>query len=317
MGRGTTPLEAALRGRIPYGNDANPLSTALVKPRIDAPTLSSVFSRLGEIPWGDFTEFEREDLLIFYHPKTLAKIEGLRTYFFERLKNGEFDRTDGWVRMVALNRLTGHSTGFFSVFTMPPNQAVSVKSQAKINLRRQLTPPFRDVPSLIARKSKSLLSYGSPDAPCSLFLSRQSDETTDIPDCAVSLTVTSPPFLDVVNYKTDNWMRCWFLGIDPEAVKIAQHRNLQEWQRFISSSLAELARITCIGGHIAFEVGEVRKGRIQLEKKVIAAAEGLPFQVLGVLVNQQAFTKTSNCWGVSNNKSGTNSNRIVLLKRIS
>ena len=34
-----------------------------------------------------------------------------------------------------------------------------------------------------------------------------------------------------------------------------------------------------------------------------------------VLINDQKFTKTANCWGVSNNAKGTNSNRIVLLRR--
>ena len=33
MGRGTTPLEAALRGRVPIGNDINPLSSLLLRPR--------------------------------------------------------------------------------------------------------------------------------------------------------------------------------------------------------------------------------------------------------------------------------------------
>ncbi len=35
--------------------------------------------------------------------------------------------------MVAINRLTGHSPGFFSVYTLPPNQATSVQAQRKIN----------------------------------------------------------------------------------------------------------------------------------------------------------------------------------------
>jgi len=38
--------------------------------------------------------------------------------------------------MIALNRLTGHSPGFFSVYTLPPNQAVSVKAQKRINQAR-------------------------------------------------------------------------------------------------------------------------------------------------------------------------------------
>jgi hypothetical protein len=34
-----------------------------------------------------------------------------------------------------------------------------------------------------------------------------------------------------------------------------------------------------------------------------------------VMVNQQEFTKTANCWGVLNNNRGTNTNRIVVLRR--
>jgi hypothetical protein len=34
-----------------------------------------------------------------------------------------------------------------------------------------------------------------------------------------------------------------------------------------------------------------------------------------VLVNDQRFTKTANCWGVSNGSKGTNTNRVVLFLR--
>ena len=43
--------------------------------------------------------------------------------------------------------------------------------------------------------------------------------------------------------------------------------------------------------------------------------KGLPFERLVVMVNQQEFTKTANCWGVQNNAKGTNTNRIVILRR--
>jgi len=34
-----------------------------------------------------------------------------------------------------------------------------------------------------------------------------------------------------------------------------------------------------------------------------------------VLINEQEFTKTANCWGVDNNAKGTNSNRIVVMRK--
>ena len=33
------------------------------------------------------------------------------------------------------------------------------------------------------------------------------------------------------------------------------------------------------------------------------------------MVNDQNFTKTANCWGVANNRKGTNTNRIVLMRK--
>jgi len=56
-----------------------------------------------------------------------------------------------------LNRLTGHSPGFFSVYTLPPNQAVSVKSQKKINAQRQPIPAAPLRADLILKKTRNLL----------------------------------------------------------------------------------------------------------------------------------------------------------------
>jgi hypothetical protein len=56
MGRGTTLLEAALLDRIPYGNDTNPLSRALVEPRLRPPTLEQIEARLEAIPWDSFND---------------------------------------------------------------------------------------------------------------------------------------------------------------------------------------------------------------------------------------------------------------------
>lgn len=310
MGRGTTPLEAALKGRVPFGNDLSPLSRALAEPRIHAPALAEVQRRLERIPWADYTDHAHAELLAFYHPATLAQLEGLRAY----LRDRELDRADAWIRMVALNRLTGHSPGFFSVYTMPPNQAVSLERQQLLNERRRQTPPRRDVPSLILKKSKALLAHGRAACTRSLFLTESAAHTPQIRDGDVALTVTSPPFLDVVDYETDNWLRNWFLGVEARP-ELSVHRKVEAWQAFVAKTLAELARITRRGGHIAFEVGEVRANSLQLERQVMAAARGLPLQVLGVLINRQRFTKTANCWGVANNVRGTNTNRIVLFRK--
>ena len=62
-----------------------------------------------------------------------------------------------WIRMVCVNRLTGHSSGFFSGRTMPPNQAISSKAQVKINKKLNILQPERDIKKIILRISKMLL----------------------------------------------------------------------------------------------------------------------------------------------------------------
>ena len=140
-------------------------------------------------------------------------------------------------------------------------------------------------------------------------------ETAQLDSASVDLVVTSPPFLDVVDYAGDNWLRCWFCCIDPSSVKITMAKRVEEWKRVMTEVFAELYRVVRPGGNVAFEVGEVRRGTVRLEEIVIPAASSVGLLPELVLINSQEFTKTANCWGVTNNQKGTNTNRIVLLRR--
>ena len=209
MGRGTTPLQAALAGRRPVGSDINPLSVLLVRPRLDPPPLAAIARRLAALP-AAASEKPPDELLAFFHPATLAALGALRGLLLRhvRLSDPAPDPVLDWIRMVAINRLTGHSPGFFSVYTMPPNQAVSVEAQRKINAARGQVPPPRDVAALILRKSRALLKDGPPPPhpPAGLHVA-DSAATPAIADASVDLVVTSPPFLDIVDYAEDNWLR--------------------------------------------------------------------------------------------------------------
>jgi hypothetical protein len=225
--------------------------------------------------------------------------------------------------MISLNRLTGHSPGFFSVYSLPPNQAVSVKSQRKINAKRKQTPPRRNVPELIARKSRILLSNTDPDTRLNLqrladqsrLLTCDSRLTRELPNQRVALVVTSPPFLNIVDYASDNWLRCWFIGTDPKSVALTVPSKVEDWQRAMTHIFQELHRLLRPGGHVAFEVGEVNGGTVKLDEIVVPCGLAAGLEPLLILINDQKFTKTANCWGVGNNTKGTNTNRIVVFQK--
>jgi hypothetical protein len=225
--------------------------------------------------------------------------------------------------MVAVNRLTGHSPGFFSVYTLPPNQAVSIKRQTRINEKRGQQPPRRHIAETIAKKSRQLLVdcdaavRRALSATCGsvLLLTRHCGHTPEIATASVSLVVTSPPFLDVVDYAGDNWLRCWFVGVDPASVKLTVPNKLDAWQAAMTEVFHELQRILKPGGHVAFEVGEIHAGKTRLEEAVVPCGIAGGLEPVLILINEQQFTKTANCWGVDNNAKGTNTNRIVVFRK--
>lgn len=321
MGRGTTLLEASLRSRVPCGNDVNPLSSMLVRPRLSPPSLAAVHERIDALDlwWsGDIDP----DLLVFFHPETLRALCAMRAHFIRKERDGELDAVDDWLRMVCVNRLTGHSNGFFSVYTLPPNQATSAEGQRRINEKRKQVPEQRDVGAILKKKSKALLADVQPlmgsqqeHAGRAALMTGVASAMPQLADQSVQLVVTSPPFLDVVQYATDNWLRCWFCGIDAKAVPITMARTVDAWQQAMYESFVEQFRVVRSGGYVAFEVGEVRKGKVRLEEAALPVARKAGFVPELVMINAQNFTKTANCWGVDNNKGGTNTNRIVVLRR--
>ena len=203
MGRGTTLLEAALHGRQTLGNDVNPLSRMLLEARLDPPSMAEVDARLSALSLDD-PAARPDGFDVFFHERTLNQICRLRDYLCERRAAGSADAVDRWIQMVAINRLTGHSRGFFSVYTLPPNQATSIERQRKNNERRNQHPEVRDVADLIRRKTLSLLRDVPDQAPTGQnrgFFRQPVGTPFAYDGPPVSLAVTSPPFMNIVNYK--------------------------------------------------------------------------------------------------------------------
>ena len=315
-GRGTTLIEAGLMGRNIVSNDVNPLSKILTIPRLDIPSINQIEQRLDEIV---FEKVEADiDVSMFFHKHTELEIVSLKNQLTDSV-------VDNWIRMVATNRLTGHSSGFFSGYTLPPNQAASQKSQKTINKRLDIVPPYKNTKEIILKKTRSLLRNINPEiieklksiGSSAVFSSLDSRKTYHIHDSSVNLTVTSPPFLNIVRYANDNWLRCWFNNINVSEVesKISLCRNVESWSELMQGVFNELYRITVPGGWIAFEVGELDNGKIRLDENVVPLGISSGLNCAGVMVNSQDFTKTSNIWGVNNMKIGTNTNRIVLFHK--
>ena len=322
-GRGTTVLEANLLGRAGIANDVNPLAQRLLAPRTRPPTLEEVRDRLRRNPL-DANRKRTADprLRPFYHRDTLHEMLNLRDYLAEHR-----DPIDAFIEVTAVTRLWGHSAGFFSVYSLPPNQAPSAAAQRRINARLGQRPGYRAIAPRILAKARTLLRDVTPAQRDRLGMaSARNRYTCDdsralhaLGDASVDLVITSPPFLDQADYLADNWLKMWFLGIDDGdlAGRLVRTPDLAAWEDFMHATLRELHRVLKPGRACVVEVGEVaRRGvRIDLDRRIAERAAQAGFEVVGVLINAQRCTKTAHIFRVTNNERGTNTNRMVVLRK--
>ncbi|MBI3038902.1 site-specific DNA-methyltransferase [bacterium] len=324
-GRGTTVLQAVILDRRGMGNDVNPLFERITYPKINPVSIEGVEERMESINLSKDRDLSGEEKMnMFYHPETYKELLNLRDY----LKSNR-DDIDRFLEMIAISRLHGHSTGFFSAYSFP-QISIPKENQIKINKTRGVEPDYREVKTRIIKKARSVLKDG--DERRISELGRKSVLTVqDARDLrtwksnSVNLIVTSPPFLNQVDYFLDNWIEHWFCDIDISKLKerLVQTADLDEWMQFISDSLAEAYRVLVKGGMLAIEVGEVRyQGRIlNLDETVVSLTwakrfNAGQFKVKEVYIQSQEFTKLAHCFNVKNNTLGTNSNRIILMERI-
>ena len=318
-GRGTTMLQANLQGHFAIHNDITPLSLFLVQSRRYIPSYEKIEKKLNQLDLNKKTPETKEDesLLHFYHKDTLNEIKNLKNYI-------KIDKTPEmqYIGLTALSRLHGHSKGFFSVYTFP-QISILPERQKLNNEKKGLLPDYRELKSRILKKIKKDLKVKIPKyynklASRNYYTLNSADNLVSIPNEIVDLIITSPPFLNKVDYYTDNWLRYWFLDLNiPKKNKPTKFKNLAHWCEFLLNTLKECKRVLKQNSFLVMEVGEVTeyKRLINLNDHISKLAIDAGLEWYTTYINQQKFTKLSNCWGVKNNQKGTNSNRCVVFRK--
>jgi len=323
-GRGTTVLQANIMGYRAIHNDLSPVSYFIVKARQYIPSYEEFIDRLNQIDFKkesqELSEEEKERFYCFFHPETFKEILNLREEYFKYPE----DLVLRYIMFVSLSRLHGHSDGFFSVYSFP-QFSVLPDAQKKNNSKRKTKILYKDIKSRILKKYISDHKKPLPEkykiSKYNEYYQLDSRNMYLIRDNSVDLIITSPPFLDKVNYKQDNWLRAWFLGVEEELnqIPLGIYSSLEEWKKFMVESIKEMIRVVKPGGRIVIEVGEVKyKNQIIYLEDIISQIVAENFSnvyVDEILINNQSFSKLSNCWRVENNKKGTNTNRCIVLKK--
>ena len=309
-GRGTTVFEANQMDRIGIGVDISPLALSIAKSKLNSVTFEQVKKRLDEIDFSKELTDGYEEFKDIYHKKTYSEILNLKN----QLKDNPVDNL---IRTIILGRLHGHSSSFFSIWTF---NVISLSKDriVKQSKKRGLKPEYRDTKKSILKKAATVLTDSIKTNPESEIIPVSTDKMSEKIKRPVDLIITSPPFLNVINYIDDNWLRFWFLGYDKEKLRkiLVQTGNIEEYRYFIKRCMIEMYKVLKEGKYCIIEVGDVKNGKINLDELIVDLADETGFEVERVLISYITAPKISRAFSRKKPGEGTKTNRCVILKKI-
>jgi site-specific DNA-methyltransferase (adenine-specific) len=362
-GRGTTPLQACAEGRVGVGNDLNPMAHLLTAAKVDSPSRAELTARLTllRVRWsteaprwqaladdalahagpggmpvppaggrGAAAPLPREVALAF-HRRTLAELLFVR----EALQavdatDRPADRTDRFLAAAIVGILHGRSQSYLSDL-MPNSFAMAPRYVREYVARAGFQPSERDLFACLEAKLRRLFRDGPPevrgvallgDARDAAQRARAALRARALPERA-RLVVTSPPYLRVVKYGYYNWLRLWFLGIEPEAVDRAldDAHQLPAYLTFMRDVLAGLregltddAVVVLVIGDVELDRGRPMAGGVGLAETVWEqAAEPAGYRLAGVALDEiAAARKVTKIWGSEAGRA-TKTDRLLVM----
>jgi site-specific DNA-methyltransferase (adenine-specific) len=340
-GRGTTPLQACAEGRIGIGTDLNPLAAVLTAAKVDAPGRLEAEARLANlrIRWSfeasDWIALAQDalaapgpggvrvpaaggsgpasslpaEVALCFHPHTLGQLLMVR----EALQLGE--RTDRFLAAATCGILHGKSRAYLSD-VMPNSFSMAPRYVRDFVARTGYRPGERDLFEALEGKLGRLYRQGLPpvrglglhgDARDAGRRIRLALGARSLPDRA-RLVVTSPPYLRVVKYGYYNWLRMWFLGVDPAGVdaSLDDGHRLPEWLAFLRvvlgglrAALTDDAVVVLVIGDVALDRGRAIGHGLGLAETVWREAAAPEGYLLAGLARDDimAHRKMTRIWG--------------------
>lgn len=311
-GRGTTVFEANQLDRTGLGVDISPLALQIAKAKLNKVSLRQLKQRLKKIDFSKENLEGYENFKDIYHHKTYSQLMNLKSQLKDK-------PVDNLIRAIILGRLHGHSPAFFSVWTFNVI-SLSKESIKKQSQKRGIKPEFRDVVPRIIKKAETILKDKVKEQRKSKLYEHDIKKGLPLKSNSVDLIVTSPPFLNVINYIDDNWLRFWFLGYDREKLRkiLIQTDSMKEYRAFIKKSMKEMFKSLKKGKYCIVEVGDVKhKGKIvNLDHLIVELANEVGFKVEKIMINHMTAPKISKAFSKKEGYAGTKTNRCVVMKKI-
>jgi hypothetical protein len=277
-GRGTVALQARVEGRRTISNDLNPLAYVLSSAKADPPTWNGILTLLRrlEATYNKASYAEPdvpEDIRMLYHPNTLPQICYLRDYLLRKKVTGwcqEEFMLGGSLAGIMHGSFRRDGTSQYLSISMPNTFSMSPAYVEKYIQANQLIAPDQDVFDCL-RDKLARLYLDAIDGPSGRAFIRDASSLLkqhQIKPASVDLVITSPPYLQVVNYGTANWIRLWLLGLDEVSrdggagrrsldAKLDHRHTYGSYRDFLLRSLQGIRRALKEDGVAVLIIGDV------------------------------------------------------------
>ena len=329
-GRGTTLLESRLLGRVCLASDLNPIAVALARAKNADVDLETVYERIEALEkrfnldlYIPEAQVQPEDIALIYHPHALAQL----CYLRRKLLRSEAPVDEFLVGLTlgimhGSERQDGSST--YASISMPNTFSMSPNYVRRFVQSKRLSRVDRNVFGILREKAKRTWSEGGSFATSGVVARADAKSLAAAPEFsdfegAVDLVLTSPPYLNVVNYALQNWIRMWFLNEDVKDADevLDDDLTLGEWAGFAMGVVHEIKKMMREGGVAVLVVGDV----VRSANSVVSPARELirrvhhegTFSYVGCLSDHlHTAEKTTRIWKETKGKA-TSVDRIVIL----
>lgn len=273
-GRGTTALEARILNRKSIATDLNPIALALSEAKNSSLTKEEIFLRIDELEKKyDDSLYQQEanaqpvEVHLIFHPRTLAELCYLRRKLLKSEK-----QVDKYLIGISLGVLHGgeraNGTSGYASIDMPNTFSMSPDYVRKFVQTNQLNRFYRNMFGLLREKTERLYKKHTGLKQSGIVVRANAKHLSEVEALKpfhkkVSLILTSPPYLGIVNYAKQNWIRGWFLDNDPIAIsaELDDDLNLTEWVQFSKAVALQLKTFLKKDGVAVFIIGDVAKSK--------------------------------------------------------
>lgn len=271
VGSGTVACEGIIEGRGVICSDTNPYAVALTRAKLFAPpTINQALASCKHYLKLSKNEAEKVDLdevpewvAKFYHPKTLREIIALTSVLRDRRQHFLMGCLLGILhhqRPGFLSYPASHAVPYLRTRRFPKEKYPSLYEYREVGYRllAKIQRVYRRVPRIDQSLTKK----------CFLKDMRH----LNLEERSIDSVITSPPYMNALDYVRDNRLRLWFLGYEDKTdFSECSPKNPQEFRQLISDFLLMIEKALRPEKRSAIVTGEVNKnGYITNTASIIA-----------------------------------------------